>query len=189
MQKFLITGLGNKGVFYENTRHNIGFKVLDHLAQKHATNFSSDYFGDVLRLHHRGKLFLLLKPDTFINLSGKAVKYWMDKENLSTDQLLVVADDIHLELGTLRLRPKGSDGGHNGLKNIQEILSTSNYPRLRIGVGKGFKKGKQVDYVLGTWTQKELSALIEPMENALDGIISFGMKGLHITMNVFNRIL
>lgn len=189
MQKFLITGLGNKGVCYENTRHNIGFKVLDHLAQKHVTNFSSDRFGEVSRLHYRGKLFLLLKPDTFMNLSGKAVKYWMNRENLSIDQLLVITDDIHLELGALRLRSKGSDGGHNGLKNIQELLSTPRYPRLRIGVGKEFEKGKQVDYVLGTWTQKELSALAEPIENAVEAIISFGMKGLHITMNIFNGIL
>lgn len=189
MQKFLIIGLGNKGPHYENTRHNIGFTILDHLAKKHRANFSSERFGDILRLFHRGKLFILLKPDTFMNLSGKALRYWMEKEKLSTDQLLVVADDIHLRLGTLRLRPKGSDGGHNGLKNIQDVLSTSHYPRLRIGVGGCFEKGKQVDYVLGKWTQEEFSTIAQPVEKATDAIISFGMNGMNVTMNVFNKIL
>lgn len=147
--KFLIVGLGNIGAEYVNTRHNIGFKVLDFLAKKENLSFETVKLGALAEYKFKGRTFFLLKPNTYMNLSGKAVKYWMDKENISLENILVITDDLNLSFGTIRIKPKGSDGGHNGLKNINLILNTQNYTRFRFGISDQFKKGQQVDYVLG----------------------------------------
>ena len=149
--KYLIVGLGNIGDGYKNTRHNIGFTVLDALAKASNTSFTDKRYGAVCNIKYKGRTFILLKPSTFMNLSGNAVNYWLKKEKIPTENLLVIVDDIALPLGTIRLRPKGSDGGHNGLAHINTILSTSEYARVRIGIGNGFRKGSQVDFVLGVW--------------------------------------
>jgi PTH1 family peptidyl-tRNA hydrolase len=186
MKKFLIVGLGNIGLEYANTRHNIGFKIVDHLADNANVTFSSERYGALAELRFKGSLFFLLKPTTYMNLSGKAVKYWMDKQGLSIEQLLVITDDINLPFGTVRINPKGSDGGHNGLKNIQEILNSNQYPRLRFGVGGDFQKGRQVDYVLGQWTPEEMAHLSERLEKCKEAVFSFGTAGLSNTMTAFN---
>ena len=142
MQKFLIVGLGNKGDEYENTRHNIGFSILEQLAKEKETSFESTNFGWMAKIRHKGRLFLLLKPDTYMNLSGKAVKFWAQKEKLTTDRILIVTDDLNLDYGTLRLKGKGSDGGHNGLKSVQEELKTSQYARFRFGIGNKYEQGR-----------------------------------------------
>ena len=184
--KYLIVGLGNPGVKYEHTRHNIGFKVLDALASASNTVFKSDRYADVAEIKHKGRRFVLVKPTTFMNLSGKAVNYWLKQEKLSTDNLLVVTDDIALPFGTLRMKPKGSDGGHNGLKDIQNVLQTSKYPRLRFGIGNNFYKGQQSDYVLGEWSSEESTTLEERIEMASKMVLSFGSIGIQFTMNQFN---
>jgi peptidyl-tRNA hydrolase, PTH1 family len=187
MKKFLIVGLGNIGAEYLNTRHNVGFKILDTLALSHKTVFESVKLGAVARFNFKGRIFVLLKPSTYMNLSGKAVNYWLQKEKIPITNLLIVCDDINLELGMIRLKGKGSDGGHNGLKDIQNTLQTINYPRLRFGVGANFSKGKQVDYVLGDWQQNETPVLTENIDKACKAIESFGFAGLANTMNVFNN--
>lgn len=186
MKKFLIVGLGNIGEKYQNTRHNIGFKILDHLAKKENLIFETKKLGDIAIYKFKGRQFILLKPSTYMNLSGKAVLYWMKKENISLDNLLIITDDLNLPFGTLRLKTKGSDGGHNGLKDIQDKLQTTKYNRFRFGISANFSKGKQIDYVLGEWNEEELSKLPERLEKSIELIKSFGTAGTAITMNTFN---
>ncbi len=186
MKKFLIVGLGNIGPKYDETRHNIGFKILDELAKKEDVKFEIDKLGSIASFRFKGRTFILLKPSTFMNLSGKAVKYWLNKEKITIDNLLVIADDLNLDFGTIRLKGKGSDGGHNGLKDIQTQLNTTKYPRLRFGVGSQFSRGRQVDYVLGTWSKDEQLDLTERTETCGELIKSFGTAGLNNTMNAFN---
>lgn len=185
-KKFLIVGLGNIGAEYVNTRHNIGFKILDHLAKKESLSFETVKLGALAEYKFKGRTFLLLKPNTYMNLSGKAVKYWMDKENIPLENLFVITDDLNLSFGTIRIKPKGSDGGHNGLKNINLILSTNQYTRFRFGISDEFKKGQQVDYVLGDWDTIEKEKLPERLEVASEIIKSFGTAGLENTMTTFN---
>ena len=186
MKKYLIVGLGNIGEKYQNTRHNIGFKILYEVAKEYNVSFETDKLGDVTSFRFKGRTFVLLKPSTFMNLSGKAVKYWMQKEKISVDNLLIVTDDLNINFGTIRVKAKGSDGGHNGLKDIQEKLTTNKYPRFRFGVGSNYSKGRQVDYVLGEWTSDEESQLIERLPKSVEVITSFGTAGIANTMNNFN---
>ncbi|MCG2612172.1 aminoacyl-tRNA hydrolase [Flavobacterium sp. SM15] len=185
-KKFLIVGLGNIGAEYVNTRHNIGFKVLDHLAKKEGLNFETAKLGTVCEYKIKGRTLILLKPNTYMNLSGKAVQYWMEKEKIAKENILVITDDLNLPFGTIRIKPKGSDGGHNGLKNIQLVLNSSDYPRFRFGISDDFKKGKQVDYVLGEWDEEEKTKLAERMDLALQAINSFALSGLGNTMSEYN---
>lgn len=186
MKKFLIIGLGNIGPKYENTRHNIGFKILDEVASAQKVSFVAEKLGDVATFNFKGKTFVLLKPNTFMNLSGKAVKYWMQQENILIENILVIADDVNIDFGSIRVKAKGSAGGHNGLKDIQEKLNTDNYARFRFGVGANFPKGRQVDFVLGEWSKDETSQLIERLPLAANAILSFAKDGLGNTMNAFN---
>lgn len=186
MKKFLIIGLGNIGAEYVNTRHNIGFKIIDHLAKKESLSFDTFKFGMLAEYKFKGRTFFLLKPNTYMNLSGKAVKYWMDKENIPLENILVITDDLNISFGTIRIKPKGSDGGHNGLKNINLLLNTQNYARFRFGISDEFKKGKQVDYVLGDWDESEKIKLLERLEVASEIIKSFGTGGLENTMTTYN---
>ena len=186
MKKFLIVGLGNIGAEYVNTRHNIGFKILDYFAKKESISFQTAKLGDVTEFKIKGRTLIFLKPNTYMNLSGKAVKYWMEKENISKENILVITDDLNLSFGSIRIKPRGSDGGHNGLKNIQLLLNTVDYPRYRFGISDAFKKGKQVDYVLGEWTDKEKETLIERLEISSQIISSFALAGLSETMNQYN---
>ncbi|MBN8566422.1 MAG: aminoacyl-tRNA hydrolase [Flavobacteriales bacterium] len=186
MKKFLIVGLGNIGAEYVNTRHNIGFKILDHFAKKESISFQTAKLGDVAEFKIKGRTLLLLKPNTYMNLSGKAVKYWMEKENIEKENILVITDDLNLSFGTIRIKTKGSDGGHNGLKSIQSLLNTSEYPRFRFGISDQFKKGQQVDYVLGEWNEDENAKLPERLEKSAEIIKSFALAGLNNTMNEFN---
>ena len=186
MKKYLIVGLGNIGAEYENTRHNIGFKVLDELSAQKALSFESNKLGSTCLYKIKGRQALLLKPSTFMNLSGKAVKYWLEKENIPLDNLLIVTDDLNLPFGTLRLKTKGSDGGHNGLKDIQAKLQTATYNRFRFGISDAFKKGQQVNYVLGEWSEEENTALKERLTTSIELINSFILAGPKITMNSFN---
>lgn len=186
MKKFLIVGLGNIGPEYVNTRHNIGFKIVDFLAKKESVSFETVKLGTLAKFTFKGRTFLLLKPNTYMNLSGKAVQYWMDKENIPLENIFIITDDLNLSFGTVRIKPKGSDGGHNGLKNINLVLNTQNYTRFRFGISDEFKKGKQVDYVLGEWDDKEKLVLPERLEMASEIIKSFGTAGLENTMTAFN---
>lgn len=185
-KKFLIVGLGNIGADYVRTRHNIGFKVLNHLATQNDVEFYMRKLAALGTYKYKGRTFLLLKPNTFMNLSGKAVKYWLEKEKIPLENLLVITDDLNLPFGTLRLKTKGSNGGHNGLKDIQDKLNTTQYNRLRFGISDEFSKGRQVDYVLGEWTDEESSKLDERLERASELVVSFGMSGVNNTMNQFN---
>lgn len=186
MKKYLIVGLGNIGDAYIDTRHNIGFKILDEVAQEHQAVFETLKLGDVATFRLKGRTFVLLKPSTFMNLSGKAVKYWMQQENIGIENLLIVTDDVHIDFGSIRLKVKGSAGGHNGLKDIQEKLNTQDYARFRFGVGGNYSKGRQADFVLGQWNKEETSLLIERLPVSAKVIISFGTAGLNNTMNTFN---
>jgi PTH1 family peptidyl-tRNA hydrolase len=185
--KFLIVGLGNIGSEYANTRHNIGFDVVDYLAKDAGATFSQNTHGDLAEIKHKGRTFILLKPSTYMNLSGKAVKYWMDKHKIQPENLLVIVDDLHLDLGKMRLRDKGSDGGHNGLKDIQEKFGHNNYVRLRMGIGKDFHPGQQVNYVLGKWKVNEKEDLEKMIIKASEAIKNFGTIGLKLTMDNLNR--
>lgn len=187
MSKFLIVGLGNIGNEYANTRHNIGFMILDALAKASNIFFTSDRLASIAELKWKGKAIVLIKPTTFMNLSGKAVNYWLQAEKIPKENLLVITDDLALPVGTLRVKGKGSDGGHNGLKSINETLATSDYARLRFGIGSDFSKGKQVNYVLGEWTKDELIALAPRIEIAQDIVRSFASTGLQLTMTNFNN--
>lgn len=186
MKKFLIVGLGNIGSEYANTRHNIGFKVLDYIANQEGISFQTVKLGEVAELKVKGRTLLLLKPNTFMNLSGKAVKYWLEKENIEKENMLVITDDLNLAFGTIRIKTKGSDGGHNGLKNIQLLLNSSEYPRFRFGISDAFKKGQQVNYVLGEWDAEEKEKLKERLEISSEIVKSFALAGLNNTMNTFN---
>jgi PTH1 family peptidyl-tRNA hydrolase len=186
MKKFLIVGLGNIGAEYVNTRHNIGFKVVDFFARKENISFQTAKLGAIAEFKTKGRTLLLLKPNTYMNLSGKAVKYWMDKENIAKENILVITDDLNLSYGTIRIKTKGSDGGHNGLKNIQLILNSTEYPRFRFGISDEFKKGRQVDYVLGDWNDDEKTKLPERLALASEIITSFALAGLNETMNIYN---
>nr|WP_240034542.1 aminoacyl-tRNA hydrolase [Flavobacterium silvisoli] len=186
MKKFLIVGLGNIGAEYVNTRHNIGFKVLDYVAQQENLTFETAKLGAVAEYNLKGRKLILLKPNTYMNLSGKAVKYWMEKENIAKENVLIITDDLNLPFGTIRIKGKGSDGGHNGLKNIQLLLNTSEYPRFRFGISDEFKKGQQVDYVLGEWNEEEKAKLPERYKISKEIIESFALAGLANTMNSFN---
>jgi len=186
MKKFLIAGLGNIGPKYHNTRHNIGFKVVDYLAEKEGVSFATDKLGDIASFRFKGRTFILLKPSTYMNLSGKAVNYWLAKEKIPLENLLVVTDDLNLNFGAIRVKTKGSDGGHNGLKDIQLQLNTSSYNRFRFGISDEFSKGRQVDYVLGDWSSEEEKNLSDRLEKAAELIKSFGTAGINITMNTFN---
>ncbi len=186
MKKFLIVGLGNIGSEYANTRHNIGFKILDYIANQEGISFQTVKLGEVAELKIKGRTILLLKPNTYMNLSGKAVKYWLEKENIEKENMLVITDDLNLSFGTIRIKNKGSDGGHNGLKNIQLLLNSTEYPRFRFGISDAFKKGQQVNYVLGEWDTEEKEKLKERLEISSKIIKSFALAGLNNTMNEFN---
>jgi peptidyl-tRNA hydrolase, PTH1 family len=186
MNKFLIVGLGNIGAEYVNTRHNIGFKVLDFFANKNGISFKNLRLGAVAEYKFKGKSFILLKPNTFMNLSGKAVQYWMLQEKIPIENILIITDDLNLSFGTIRIKPKGSDGGHNGLKNINLVLNTNNYSRFRFGISDEFKKGQQVKYVLGEWDEAEKAKLTERLELSSEIILSFATSGLENTMTGFN---
>lgn len=186
MNKFLIVGLGNIGPQYVNTRHNIGFKILNQYAKKEHIEFQTAKLGDIAQHKLKGNMIFLLKPNTFMNLSGKAIAYWLQKENIPIENLLVITDDLNLSFGTIRIKGKGTDGGHNGLKNTQLLLNTSNYPRFRFGISDQFKKGQQINYVLGEWTNDELSKLDERLQLATEIINSFVLAGLNETMNLYN---
>ena len=186
MKKFLIVGLGNIGSEYINTRHNIGFKILDAFANEENISFQSVKLGEISEYKIKGRSILLLKPNTYMNLSGKAVHYWMEKENIAKENVLIITDDLNLSFGTIRIKTKGSDGGHNGLKSIQQLLNTTEYPRFRFGISDEFKKGQQVNYVLGEWTEEEREALKERFKLSIEIIKSFALAGLNNTMNTFN---
>lgn len=186
--KYLIVGLGNIGEEYKNTRHNVGFKILDALAG--ASNVVFDVnkrYGAVAEYKFKGRTFLLLKPATYMNLSGNAVRYWMQKENIELENVLIIVDDLALPFGAVRMRGKGGDAGHNGLKHINEILGTNEYARVRFGIGSEFGKGQQVDYVLGEWSEEEEKALPDRIDLVIQLVKSFGTVGLARTMNQFNN--
>ena len=186
-KKYLIVGLGNIGIDYIRTRHNIGFKVVDKMVELNGAVFETKKLGDLAKFRFKGRIFIILKPNTFMNLSGKAVKYWLEKEIIPQENLLVITDDLNLPFGSLRLKMKGSDGGHNGLKDIQDKLNTSQYNRLRFGISDEFSKGRQVDYVLGEWTAEESEKLKERLEQCTKLVKSFVMAGINNTMNTYNN--
>lgn len=186
MKKFLIAGLGNIGPEYHKTRHNIGFQVLDEFARQQDLTWESKRLGALTSFRLKGRTLIFLKPATFMNRSGKAVKYWLDNENVPLEHLLVITDDLNLPFGTLRLKTKGSDGGHNGLKDIQTVLGTTQYNRLRVGIGDEFAKGRQVNYVLGEWSDEEAAKLPERLKRCTELIGSFVLAGVNRTMNQFN---
>jgi len=185
--KYLIVGLGNIGDDYSDTRHNIGFTVLDAMAQASNTAFKDKRYGSIACIKYKGRDLILLKPSTFMNLSGNAVRYWLMKENIPAENLLVIVDDIALPLGSFRMRPKGSDGGHNGLAHISSVLATDEYARIRVGIGNDFRRGSQVNYVLGTWNEDERKILNEKIPVVIDMIRSFVTAGVELTMTAFNK--
>ena len=184
---YLIVGLGNIGYEYVGTRHNMGFSVLDTWAQASNTLFTTVRYGDMAEIRLKGRTFGLLKPSTYMNLSGKAVAYWLDKKNIPVENLLVIADDMNLPFGALRMRKGGSAGGHNGLANIAEMIGAQDYPRLRVGIGSHVGRGPPVDFVLGKWDEEELRQLPEIRERAVEAVKSFGLAGIERTMSQFNR--
>ena len=186
MKKFLIVGLGNVGVKYNNTRHNIGFSILDKLADKEKVIFETKKLGDIARFKYKGRTFILLKPNTYMNLSGKAVNYCRKIEKIPLENIFVITDDLNLDFGAVRIKPGGSAGGHNGLTNINEQLQTQNYARLRFGVGSEFKRGGQVDYVLSDWSEEQKLELDERIDKSAKAIKSFALAGINNTMNEFN---
>lgn len=187
MSKFLIVGLGNIGEEYAETRHNIGFKIADQLASEGDAKFSSDRYADVAYVKHKGKTLVVIKPTTYMNLSGKAVNYWLQAEKIAPENMMVLVDELALPFGKIRIGPKGSDGGHNGLKSIQEVLNTNVYPRLRFGISNDFNKGAQVNYVLGKWSEEELKTLGERIKIASEACKAFAFMGLERCMNSFNN--
>lgn len=184
--KYLIAGLGNVGSEYAETRHNIGFMVLDAFAKASNAVFESNRLAFTTKLKFKGKTFILIKPTTFMNLSGKAVLYWLNKENILPENLLVVLDDIALPFGTIRIKPNGNNGGHNGLKNIDETLGHNNYARMRFGVGNNFNKGKQANYVLSEFSKEEKIDIIPCIDKMTKAIVNFGLTGIQDTMNHYN---
>jgi PTH1 family peptidyl-tRNA hydrolase len=187
MSKFLICGLGNIGDEYANTRHNIGFDVVDEVANNLGGLFTLDRLANVAHVKHKGKILVLIKPTTYMNLSGKALNYWLQQEKIEIKNTLVITDDIALPAGALRMKMKGGDGGHNGLKSIQETILSADYARLRFGVGNNFSKGKQSDYVLGKWTSEELKIINERIFVAAEMVKSFCTIGVQLTMTNFNN--
>ncbi len=185
--KYLIAGLGNIGPEYKNTRHNIGFQILDALAGASNIAFNDKRYGFVGEYRFKSRTFILLKPSTYVNLSGRAVNYWLKKENIPIENLLVLVDDLALPFGTLRIKAKGSPGGHNGLRNISEVMGTNEYARLRFGIGDEFHPGFQVNYVLGEWSKEEQRYLPEKIDDSIEIIRSFGTIGIERTMNFFNK--
>lgn len=185
--KYLIVGLGNVGNEYDGTRHNIGFDVADVFVIKHGGSFTLERLALKAESSWKGKKFIVIKPTTYMNLSGKALKFWMDKEKIPLERVIVIVDDIALPLGTLRLRAKGSNAGHNGLKDIEAVLGSSEYTRLRFGVGNDFPKGRQVEFVLGKWEKKELPVLHNQIIKAVEAIESIAAIGLERTMTIFNQ--
>lgn len=185
---YLIAGLGNIGAEYADTRHNVGFMTLDAWADDAGVTFQTQRYGDVAEISFKGRKLTLLKPSTYMNLSGNAVRYWMNKLNIPVENILVICDDLNLPFGTLRMRKKGSDGGHNGLKNIQELLGTQDYPRIRIGIGNNFQKGGQVNFVIGSMTDEEKAAMPEICKSVISGIKDFVTIGPDRAMNIFNTV-
>lgn len=185
--KYLVTGLGNIGEEYARTRHNIGFDILDALAAASNISFTDKRYGFVTELRHRGRSYWLLKPSTYVNRSGNAVRYWLQKLKLPDDRLMVIADDIALPFGTIRIRAKGGPAGHNGLTNIIHILGHQHFTRLRFGIGDEFGQGRQVDYVLGEWDEEERKALPERIELAGEAILTWGVLGVERAMNLYNN--
>ncbi len=185
--KFLIVGLGNIGAEYDSTRHNIGFEIVDTFVLKNNGSYTLDRHAYVAEIKWKGRVFVVIKPTTYMNLSGKAVKYWMDKEHIPIENILVVVDDLALPLGTVRIRPSGSDAGHNGLKNIQLMLNTQNYSRLRFGIGNEFPKGRQVEFVLGKWANNEITIIKENLLKCIEAIECFATQGINKAMNVYNK--
>ena len=185
--KYLIVGLGNIGSDYDDTRHNIGFDVVDMMAKDASASWKQETLGDITEIKHKGRTLVLLKPSTYMNLSGKAMKYWMEKKKIPVENTLVIVDELQLDLGVIRLKSKGSDGGHNGLKDIAARLGSTKYPRLRVGIGKDFRRGQQVDYVLGKWNAKEKDELIEVIPRACEAAKSFAAVGVKFTMEKFNK--
>lgn len=185
---YLIAGLGNIGAEYADTRHNVGFMTLDAWASDAGVTFQTQRYGDVAEISFKGRKLTLLKPSTYMNLSGNAVRYWMNKLNIPVENILVICDDLNLPFGTLRMRKKGSDGGHNGLKNIQELLGTQDYPRIRIGIGNNFQKGGQVNFVIGSMTDEEKAAMPEICNSVISGIKDFVTIGPDRAMNIFNTV-
>lgn len=186
--KYLIIGLGNIGADYVETRHNIGFDVVDVFVNKHGGRFSNDRLADVAEVKYKGRTLVVIKPTTYMNLSGKAMKYWMDKEKIAIENTLVIVDDLAFPLDVLKIRGNGSDAGHNGLKSIQECIGTSNYPRIRFGIGNNFARGKQVDFVLGRWKDDEIPMVNKKIQSCCEIIECFVTLGLDRTMNLFNQL-
>lgn len=187
--KYLIAGLGNMGPDYDGTRHNIGFDVVDYLAGKFDVRYKSERYGFVGSFKSKGRTYILLKPTTYMNLSGQAIRYWLQKEKIKLANLMVILDDLNINFGQVKMKTKGSAGGHNGLKNIEQLLSTKQYPRLRIGIGDRFKKGRQVGFVLGRWTAEEEEVLPKVIEHAAEAVLNFGSIGVERTMNLTNKNL
>ncbi len=186
MNKYLVVGLGNPGSEYKNTRHNVGFQLLDYLANKVNAGWTGDRYGMRSDMKIKGRSITLIKPDTYMNLSGKAVQFWINKLNIEPQNALIILDDLNLPFGTLRMRKNGSDGGHNGLKNIQEILQSIEYPRLRIGIGNEYQKGKQINFVLGEWKKEEQISLDKIFNACSEGILQFALAGADKAMNQLN---
>jgi peptidyl-tRNA hydrolase, PTH1 family len=186
--KYLIVGLGNVGEEYKDTRHNIGFTVLDAIAMASNISFTDKRYGAVCEVRYKGRDLFLLKPSTFMNLSGNAVSYWLKKENIPLENMLVIVDDLALPLGSIRLRSKGSDGGHNGLAHINSILGTNEYSRIRIGIGSSFRKGSQINFVLGKWNPEEKKFMDERISIVTDMVRSFVFSGVELTMTAFNKL-
>jgi PTH1 family peptidyl-tRNA hydrolase len=186
--KFLIVGLGNVGTEYAHTRHNIGFDVVMAFVQKHGGQFKQDRLAYVAEVKWKGRLFICICPTTYMNLSGKAVKYWMDKERIELENMLVVVDDVALPLAKIRIRSGGSDGGHNGLKSLQETLGTTGYPKLRFGIGNNYPKGAQADFVLGKWLKEEEPVVKKKIETCVEVIESFATAGITNSMNKYNNL-
>jgi PTH1 family peptidyl-tRNA hydrolase len=185
--KFLIVGLGNIGDEYNDTRHNVGFNVLDTFAGLTGLTFDDRRYGSVCEIKYKGRTFILLKPSTYMNLSGLAVNYWLNRQRIPVENLLVIVDDLALPLGTFRMRAKGSDGGHNGLANINQVLGTNEYARIRIGIGNDFKRGSQVNFVLSRWSNEEKLLLNDSIATVIEMIKSFGLSGTELTMTAFNK--
>ena len=185
--KYLIIGLGNIGAEYQNTRHNIGFDVLDGIADSEGCTFKPDHLGSIAEFRHKGRIIYLLKPSTYMNLSGKAVRYWVQKLKIAEDHWLIITDEKQFDVGAFKLQKKGSDGGHNGLKSVQELMQTSSYPRLRIGIGNEFFPGQQVDYVLSKWTPDQWEVIKGVIDEAPKIVLSFVSVGIDRTMTKFNK--
>ena len=186
MSKYLIVGIGNVGIKYLKTRHNLGFEVLDQISNFYESRFEKEKLGEISKFSIKGRSVILLKPNTYVNLSGKSVRYWLNKEKINIDNLIIICDDINIPFGKIRIRSKGSDGGHNGLKSITEQLKTTNYNRLRFGIGSNFKKINQSDYVLSEWSDSENSKLLKLMPDVKDAVCCFILSGVNFAMNKYN---